>query len=625
MTLNVDVTLIESIDELYELKRWMSLDHPYLAVDTETEGLSWWKHKPRVLQIGDANKAWVIPFDGWGAAILEILRDYKGKLIMHNARFDTHVFEHETGVKLPHHKIHDTMVMANVLDSTRSPALKPLCEQYVDRTAAQSQRILSSAFDAHGWDWDTVPIDFPPYWLYAGMDCILTSRLYDIFYPQVMAEAPRAYELEMGTSWVLMQMESNGIEIDLDYAREKRDLYEIHVDSVEAWCIEHYGVKPGAKQDVIDKVQADTNYSFVYKNEEGDVCGLTDKGERSLDKDALIRAIYHTQHPLLIAVKDRRKVQHMLTTYLRKFVKLEHNGRIYPSFNGFSEQRKFGQTDNSAYGAVTSRMTMRDPSFHNLPRKDNSNPVVDAIRNCVTATGRGETHKLILSDLDQVEFRMGGSFANDPSIKQAFIDADAGVGPDFFTKLARDIYGDESLIKDDNRRTTTKNSLYAKSYGAGNEKIATTAGVPVATIDAFMDRYDDLYPGMGQFSQMVIGVARQRLLSEDRAYVRSPLTQRKFYSNEPEKLYVLVNYLIQGTCAELLKMKDVEMMKHGVGQYMILNVHDEVVLDVPNDEVADAKIAVYDIMNDQEMFNGLFNIPLTAGIGAVDRWGSNVK
>jgi len=59
-SLNVDIHLVESLNEMMELKRWMSQDHPYLAVDTESEGLMWWKEKTRLFQVGNADVAYVL-------------------------------------------------------------------------------------------------------------------------------------------------------------------------------------------------------------------------------------------------------------------------------------------------------------------------------------------------------------------------------------------------------------------------------------------------------------------------------------------------------------------------------------------------------------------------------------
>src|SRR5690606_7549861 len=108
----------------------------------------------------------------------------------------------------------------------------------------------------------------------------------------------------------------------------------------------------------------------------------------------------------------------------------------------------------------------------------------------------------------------------------------------------------------------------------------------------------------------------QRLVQEGVAYVKSPLTGRRHIADEGRE-YALLNYLIQGTAAEIFKMKLLELDAAGLGEYMILPVHDEVIMDVPRDVEQDVIKTIRDIMNDDT----LLSVPITAGVSRGERWG----
>lgn len=603
MTLQATLNLVDSIDEAMNLKRWMSERRPFIAVDTETEGLQWWRQKPRLLQVGDPDTAWAIPWDLWGGAILEVLADFEGDLVMHNAGFDVKMFEHWSGVDLPRHRIHDTRVQAHILNPARATGLKPLAAHYVDPQAAGAERALHEKMRRQGWGWDTVPVDCLEYWGYGALDCVLTARLHQQMYPQVMRQAPRAYELEMATVWALCGMERKGMAVDLDYTRRTLNSFRDYIDRMSDWCIDNYGVKPGSNRHVITRLQQDLGEKYRFSK-------LTPGGALCLDKEVLTDVVERTQHPLAQVVFRRRKIEKLSSSYLENFLELEHNGRVHPSFNAMKRQntKAGGEDESSGYGARTGRMSVSDPSLQNLPRRSNSHPAADAVRNCLTASGAS---RLIMCDFDQIEFRLEAHLSGDFALKEAFSEGD------FFVNLTRQIFNDQTIEKKDPRRQTTKNAGYAKIYGAGVPKFALTAGISVEDAANFMHRLDQLYPGMNRLSNQIAEVARNRYQEEGVAYVKSPLTGRRFPCDSPDKIYALVNYLIQGTAAEVLKMKNLELIKAGLGEYLVLNVHDEVICDVPEHLLDEASRVIGDIMNDRS----LFTVPLTASVDVAERWG----
>jgi DNA polymerase-1 len=588
---DVKLHLVDSIDEMGELQRWMGQPRSILAVDTETQGLEWWHHRPRMVQVGDAREGWAVPWDLWGGAVLDALSKYEGPMVMHNAPFDVKIMETWCGYRFPRHRIHDTRVLTHIREPHLPTGLKNVCSRLIDSKAMRSQRMLHDAMKDNHWDWATVPLDFEPYWVYAALDPVLTAQLFEKIYNDVMAMSPAAYELEMGTSWAIISMERKGVALDTEWTQEKLTAFRQYEDQAADWIKDNFGLTPGKAQSIIERIAADTGYVFTAKTN-GDML--------SLDREVLEDVIAVTGHPLAEMVLSRRRIQKMASSYLKKFLELEHEGRVHASYNLLKNEL-------SKYGARTGRMSISEPPLQQLPRKNNALPAAIAVRNCFTAS---EGNMLLMTDFNQIEARLLAHFSQDPGLIGAF------GGGDFFVNIGRLLYSDPTMEKDDPRRPPTKNATYAKIYCAGVEKFAKTARIPIDQAEAIYNRLGAMFPGMDRFIQEVIGVGQRRLKDEGHPYVISPLTGRR-YIGESDKVYALVNYLIQGTAAEVLKYKDLELFRAGLGDYMILNVHDEVILDVPKEDVEDVRHKVESIMNDDR----LFTVPLTVDSDVAFRWG----
>lgn len=615
---------VENTEDLFSFKRWLGERKPVLAIDTETSGIIYWRDRVRLVQFGDGEHGWSFNFDAWGGAIIEAINEWEGKFCFHNAAFDVKMLEKWCsrgdlpGVKIPRHRSHDTLAMASVLEPHRFRGLKPMSERWLDYRLSSDEGTLHSAMSANGWNWETVPNDFPPYWVYGGMDAVRTALLYETLYPRVMDQCPRAYELELATTWVVLEMARRGVEIDTDYAKKQMEELNDEVERIKKLVEKEYNVSPGQDEAVIERLSYLTDYKFTK---------LTESGNRlSLDAEVLEDVVQVTGHPLAAMVLARRRKQRLVSAYLRKLtgdVFNEHNlvapdGRVHP--------------DIRATGARTGRQSVGDPSLQNLPRaaevvSGEAEPELwtpawldkmrlsdaNSVRNSFVATNRGEDHRFVLCDFDQIEARIAASYSADPGLLKAF-ESDS----DFFTSIASEIYQDPNIKKSDPRRQLTKNTVYSTLYGGGPAKIAATAHVDVSEIYGFLDEFNTLYPGLRNLMDSIIDVAKDREKSEGVAYVKSPLTGRIVAADSGDKAYVLMNYLIQSSAAEVMKMKMLEANKRGLGPYMVLSVHDELMLDTPLDQCDDVKIELEDAMRDLDTFS----VPLTVGADIAWAWGT---
>jgi DNA polymerase-1 len=229
-------------------------------------------------------------------------------------------------------------------------------------------------------------------------------------------------------------------------------------------------------------------------------------------------------------------------------------------------------------------------------------------RNCIVAS---PGHTLVLFDFDQIEMRIMTHLSRDPGLFEAF-ESDE----DFFVTLTRKVYQDDTITKKDPRRNVTKSYGYATIYGSGNDTLATTTKRPLAEIEQLSRDFASNYPGVPAFQSAIQRVARQRYQDEGVGYVISPLTGRRSLCHNMNLAYQLVNHQIQKMAAEIMKSKLLELDAAGIGDYLVLAVHDEEISDVPDEELPEVIATTKEIMND----DSLLSIPLTAGGATAKRW-----
>lgn len=571
------ITLVNTLPLLQDFLAWLGEDRTVLAIDTETEGLNFWEHKVRLIQVGDARAGWAFPWPTWSGPALEALRTYTGDIVMHNAKFDvTMIEEWLPGCKVPRARLHDTMLMGHILAPHEHKGLKAMCMRYMGSYASTLQRALDDAMSTNKWTWATVPLEFPMYWGYACVDTILTARLFDIVYPQIRATYNDVYTLEMATMFIVMSMERKGARIDLAYCAQKQAELGAYVEQGTQWCKDTYGFGPGSNKAVTAQLVADG--VPLYKRTKG--------GQLALD-DEVLEELENQENQLARIVRGVRKATKIRSTYFDNFLLLHHQELLHPSIN--------------QVGARTGRMSVQNPALQTLPR---GRVVRDAF---ISRPG----NVLVMADSDQIEMRLLAHFSQDRGL------IDAIMAGDLHTETARRVYGDQTIGKKDPRRQTAKNAAFAKVYMAGVEKFALTAGISVDEARTFLQQYDVQFPGVRTFQQVVDRVAQERFRNEGEAYVVAP-SGRRHIADNAHMAYKLVNYLIQGTAADVLKEQLINLDMSGMGEFMVLPVHDEVVFDIPREDVDDAMRIISDAMNIKDKWV----VPITAGVdGPFERWG----
>ena len=595
----VQLNFVNSVQEAEKFISWLGERRPHdaIAIDTETgelpgrprnDALSPWHGRLRLVQVGDGMTGWSIPWDEWAGVFYEAMGKFDGPIVCHNIAFEARWFDVQSRWDMPWHRAHDTMIMAQIIDPLGSGALKRLTSQYIDPRAAQLQSVLDEELTKNGWTWGTVPTNFEPYWAYGALDTILTMRLFDQFWEKCGPGKPyaQAYELEMATRKIVTRMELNGARIDLDYSQKKYDELVEYTERVKQWGKDTYGAS----------ITSNIQLVKILEGLGAEITEFTPSGQKSASADQ-IKALMINGTPEIQQLADvvlkQRKADKLANTYFKNFLTDNVNGFVHPSVK--------------TLGARTGRMSITAPALQTLPKGDST------VRRAFLP--KDDDHVIITSDLDQVEFRMFASLSQDPNLISLFNLADA-TGSDPFTEIGREIYGDPTMQKSDKRRGLIKGVVYGRLYGAGVAKQALTAGVPEDQMRAVSDAFDIRFPGMTSFQKQVEDVGMRRLRAEGEGYVNTWTGRRLPCDND--RVYTLVNYLIQGGAAEVFKANLVKLDQADLTEYLIVPVHDEIVLNAPREHAEEMKELVRQCMTTTEGWS----VPLTADVdGPLENWG----
>lgn len=583
---SVQLHLVDSIDELWAMKQWAGgrREEP-LAFDTESSGLSPERDRLRLVQIGDKQHGWAMAPE-WGGGALEILTKYEGDLVAHNLPFDYRFIYRQLGTALPWHKLHDTLLLAALDDPMRSRGLKQLARRIIDPAADSGQKTLHDGMKRNKWTWATVPAGYAPYWIYAALDPVLTAHLYTYLAPRVQRDCPGAYDIERGVNRICTRMMLKGMRIDRAYIAQAAAQLDDYYDKAVNWLSLAYGITSlySAKQIA----------GALTENGEPPV-SRTATGLPQVDKEFLTRVRDHGRNRQAQEIAEQvlgaRHAAKMKSAYLENFLETADSDDIVRCHIWQAQ-------------AVTGRMSVTEPALQTLSRDDRF------IRGSFVPR---EGHVFITCDYAQIEARLAAHFSRDPGMIQTFIEADAG-GPDFFAAIASQIW-DKPVSKQDQERQITKNVVYGAVFCAGVDKMAQTAGVAPEVMRPVKQAFDMRFPGLQNFTRRAIAEARMECEAQGRPAVRSGMG--RYLPVDQGKEYVAVNRIIQAEAAEVLKRAMLDLDAAGLGDCMLLPIHDEVLFEVPGDQAEDARKLIEETMSVYDRYR----VPLTASAQVLpERW-----
>jgi DNA polymerase-1 len=318
------------------------------------------------------------------------------------------------------------------------------------------------------------------------------------------------------------------------------------------------------------------------------------KTSRSTDAETL-EALAEL-HRLPKIILDIRQIAKLKGTYIDALPTLLHpdTGRIHTNW---------GQAI-----AATGRLSSSDPNLQNIPIRSE---LGRSIRSAFIAP---PGHELVSADYSQIELRVLAHLSKDPVLVDAFRS-----GQDIHTRTAMEIFGASETDVTPEMRRRSKAVNFGIIYGQGDSGLAKSLGIPRMEAASFIAAYFRKYEGVRRFMNDVLDGARAsesvRTLFGRRRLVPDIRSENRARRLAAER--VAMNTPIQGTAADLLKLAMLAFRKPpSPGARMVLTVHDELVFEVPSDEVAQAEVNVRKTM---EQVHPL-EVPLVVDIGHGANW-----
>jgi len=483
----------------------------------------------------------------------------------------------------------DTMVASYVLDpGRRSHGLDALSTDFLGYTPISYQDVAGKG--KKQVPFAQVPMDAAVE--YACEDADLTLRLRDRFLPQLEEQRllPLFRELEMPLVPVLAEMEWNGIRIDAPFFREMSGKLgrELQLLQEEIWK------EAGEEFNINSNPQL---REILFEKLDLPVIKRTKTGP-STDASVL-EELAAQGHTLPRHLLEYRQLEKLRSTYVDTLPRLVHSGtgRIHASFN---------QTV-----AATGRLSSSDPNLQNIPIRTQIGREIR--KGFVPAEG----HRFLAADYSQIELRILAHFSGDEAFVSAFRE-----GRDVHRQTASVIFDVPLEEVSPEQRARAKTINFATLYGQGEFSLGQQLGVPRDEAARFIEQYFERFSGVRRFLDEQVEMAREKgyveTLSGRRRYI--PELQSKNWNVRQFGERVAQNTPIQGTAADLIKEAMLRihrrMPKTGLGGRLLVQVHDELVFEVPEEEVDALRAFVV-----EEMEGAMeLAVPLRVDVGVGRSW-----
>jgi DNA polymerase-1 len=589
---------VESLADANEMARWLGERRDVLAYDTESGGLNAKKDPLRLVQLGDERTGWAVPWPLWGGLVVELLTRYEGDKVAHHKKFDDGFLHVHAGLPIPALG-DDTMIQLALADPTYPKGLKPASARLIDPRATAGEKLLHDGMRDHGWTWATVPYTFPPYWVYAALDPVLTAHLHRLKRAEVRARCEDLYQLELAVSRICGRMSLAGVLIDRPYVTNALEKLRGYTGRVRSWLSDVYGVTSLASGRQLYQafLQAgyaitDTTPTGMPKVDKDTLAGIAAAG---FEADAAATLGDGAAPPaaarLAKLVIDGRHADKVINGYLENFLELvDADDVIHAGINTIQ--------------ARTGRMSVTEPALQTLHRDDK------IVRGCfIPRPG----HVFVTVDFSQVEMRLAAALSEDPGLIQAFYEADNG-GRDFYSGIASELFGVD-VPKSDPRRQAVKTMSYAKLYGAGVPTMARSIGLPQARVRVIHDAFNERFPGLERMARELSNRAYAMKRAGERPATFT--TMNRYLPCDPGREFALMNYKLQAEAADALKRAIVSAANAGLEDELRLPVHDELIAEVEERDAEEALRTMIAAMTDRDSYA----VPLTCdGKILRERW-----
>ena len=615
----VDRSRYEIVRTLPRLKEWLARaqDLGVVALDTETTSLDPMQAALCGFSLALApNEACYVPLghrEGSGAsdlfspeaklcpdqiperlaldAIKPLLEDASVVKVGQNFKFDWQIFALRRIEVAPYD---DTMLMSYVLDAGRSDhGLDPLSKRYFDHTTLDFNTVagtgkLRVTFDC---------VEIEKAGEYAAEDADMTLRLWRVLRPRLTAEQmTTVYEtLERPLVAVLARMERRGISIDRQVLSRLSGEFAQRAAGLEAEIQEIAGapLNPGSPRQLGDVLFGKLGLPGGSKTKTGQWA----TGARALEELA------EQGYPLPQKILDWRQVSKLKSTYTDALP-----GYVNPD-------TKRVHTCYALAATTTGRLSSSEPNLQNIPIRTEEGRKIR--RAFVASPG----HKLASADYSQIELRLLAEVAHVPALQQAFRD-----GLDIHAMTASEMFGVPVKGIPREVRGRAKAINFGIIYGISAFGLANQLGIAREEAGAYIKKYFERFPGIRDYMEETKAFAKKN------GYVLTLFGRKCHYpdivnSNPSIRAFnerAAINARLQGTAADIIRRAmarmDTALAKKKLNAQMLLQVHDELVFEVPEDEVDKTLPVIKSVMEDAPHPALSLTVPLAVEARAAGNW-----
>lgn len=499
-------------------------------------------------------------------ALTPILEDPRKRIVGQNAKYDMLVMRNH-GIAMPVPAF-DTMIAGYLLRADGQHSL--------DSMALDTFRYQMVSYDdLTGTGKNRVPITAVPVARvaeYAAEDADFTMRLYQSQEPRLRQEEllTLASTIEFPLISVLAAIEFDGVRLDVAHlARMSREIEKQVAALVET--IHGHAGSPfniNSTQQLGDVLFTQLKLPAIKKTKTG------------FSTDVSVLEALQGQHPIIDALLEYRQLTKLKSTYVDALPALLHprTGRLHTSFNQAV--------------AATGRLSSSDPNLQNIPvRTDLGREIRRAF------IPRDDGWKILAADYSQIELRVMAHISGDPALREAFINDE-----DIHATTAARVFGVAPQDVSRDMRRKAKEVNFGIMYGIGPFGLANRLGITQTEAREIIARYFERFPGVKQYITDTLEQARSRgyvqTLHGRRRYLPEIASRNQNIRGNAERQ--AINMPIQGTAADMIKIAMVNLHAALTGgkhaSRLLLQVHDELVCEVPAEEEAAMVKLVPDIM-----------------------------
>ncbi len=504
-----------------------------------------------------------------------------------NLKYDQHVLANH-GVEL-RGVVHDTLLESYVLESHMRHDMGSLAERHLRLPTISYDDVTGKGAQRIGFEQVSVERATE----YSAEDADVTLRLHQCLYPKVQAEAGLEYVyrwIELPAREVLFRMERNGVLIDAALLEaQSRELGQKMME------LEHKAYEEAGQPFNLNSPKQIGE--IFFQRLRLPVLKKTPGGAPSTDEDVLERLA--ADYPLPKTLLEYRALTKLKSTYTDKLPRMvnQATGRVH--------------TNYAQATAVTGRLASTDPNLQNIPVRT---PEGRRIREAFIAPPGSV---IVSADYSQIELRIMAHISHDENLLRAF-----AAGEDVHRHTAAEIFnrGLHQVTPEERRYAKVIN--FGLIYGMSAFGVAQALGLERATAQAYIDSYFTRYPGVARYMQETREQARER------GYVETVFGRRLWLaeikaSNAGRRQgaeRAAINAPMQGTAADLIKLSMVAVQdwlnREHLSSKLIMQVHDELVLEVPQSELDRVR----------EMLPGLMSgvaelaVPLVVDVGVGANW-----